>query len=124
MKIMVLDDSARMREMIRDVLHNCVDEFFECGNGNQAIDDYEKYNPDIVLMDIKMGEADGIIATEQIIGKYPQAKIFMVTNYDDPYLKTASENAGASEYILKDDLLRIEHLVKSEILKRNSGNIS
>ncbi|MCO7128275.1 response regulator transcription factor [Sporolactobacillus shoreicorticis] len=73
----------------------------EADNGRDAIDLVLKLKPDIVLMDLVMEEMDGIEATKQIVEKWPQAKIIIVTSFiDDDKVYPAIE-AGATSYLLK-----------------------
>lgn len=106
MKLLIVDDSAEMRRVIRSfVRDDC--ECYECDDGAQALSAYARHRPDWVLMDIKMKEMDGLAATRAIKATYPEARIVIVTNYDDADLREAAFEAGACEYVLKDDLLRI-----------------
>lgn len=70
-------------------------------NGNDAILLYERYQPDILLMDIQMSEMNGLDASESILKKYPAAKILLLTTFaDDAYIIKAIR-LGAKGYILK-----------------------
>lgn len=71
-------------------------------NGMDALDLIEKYHPDVVLMDLKMPVMNGIHATKEIKGKYPETKVLILTTYDaDAWLFDAIRN-GADGYLLKD----------------------
>ncbi|WP_071396161.1 response regulator transcription factor [Bacillus tuaregi] len=73
----------------------------EADNGKTAIDLALSLRPDIILMDLVMKEMDGIEATRQIIAKWPEAKIIIVTSFlDDEKVYPALE-AGATSYMLK-----------------------
>lgn len=73
----------------------------EADNGRAAIDLVLKLKPDIILMDLVMEEMDGIEATKQIVEKWPEAKIIIVTSFlDDDKVYPAIE-AGATSYLLK-----------------------
>jgi two-component system response regulator DegU len=68
-------------------------------------------------MDIGMKKVDGITATRQIIAAHPQAKIMIVTDYGDDDLRRAATDAGASGYVVKEDLLDIvDILAKAEVV--------
>ena len=70
-------------------------------NGNDAIQLYKTYLPDILLMDIRMDIMDGLEATDKILTNYPQAKILLLTTFsDDEYIIKAIQ-LGAKGYILK-----------------------
>lgn len=86
-------------------------EFEECADGADALDCYEKTRPDWVLMDWEMRRMDGLTAIKQIIKKYPQARILMVTQYDDEQLKEAAINAGARGFVLKENLMDLRRQI-------------
>jgi two-component system response regulator DegU len=88
-----------------------VDGVFECADGSEAFALYETHRPDWVLMDIEMKNVDGISATRQIIGAFPKARIAIVTSYDDEDLRESAADAGAREYIVKQNLIAIRRLL-------------
>lgn len=104
MKVLIVEDSAPMVKMIRRTISEWANEICECADGAAAFRLYSEQFPDWVLMDIDLGETDGIAATREIVRRHPQAKIVMVTNYDDDGLRQAASEAGARGYVLKDDL--------------------
>jgi two-component system response regulator DegU len=113
MKVMVVDDNARIRRMIRMVLENFVEEFVECADGSEAVSTYERHHPDWVLMDIEMEHVDGITATRQIMDAHPDARIIIVTNYLDDSLQESARHAGAKEYVLKENISRVLELIEA-----------
>ena len=92
---------------MRSFLPAAFDEIHECEDGSDALDCYREHLPDWVLMDWKMKRMDGITATRQIIAAYPQARILLVTSYDDDNLRRAGREAGAFGYIVKENLRSI-----------------
>jgi DNA-binding NarL/FixJ family response regulator len=74
----------------------------EAENGAQAIDKADKLKPDIVLMDLRMPEVDGVEAMQRIKQQHPEINFIVLTTYDnDEYIFKGIE-AGARAYILKD----------------------
>lgn len=71
-------------------------------DGKDAIEKERKYKPDVILLDIKMPEVDGVEAARIIRERNPQAKIIMLTTYDDRELIVQALGFGAKGYILKD----------------------
>jgi DNA-binding NarL/FixJ family response regulator len=86
-------------------------EIFECA-GLEAFFAYHSRKPDVVLMDIRMDEVDGIQATMQIKAYDPEARVVIVTDYDDDLLRQAAIGAGACGYVLKDNLLDLIRLLE------------
>ena len=74
----------------------------EASDGNQAVEMFQRLNPNLVLMDLRMPVKDGISATKEIRSKQPNARILMLTTYDgDTEIHRAIE-AGAQGYVLKE----------------------
>ena len=112
MKILIVEDNQPMRRIIRRVVNDVADEVIECSDGAQAFALYAEQLPDWVLMDIEMAEVDGISATRQIKADFPNANILIVTNYDDAGLREAASEAGASGFILKDNLFALRSFLQ------------
>ena len=103
-KVMVVDDHPLVRHGIKTVFEAYGDILLvaEAENGKEAIEMYEKYRPDIVLMDMIMPILDGAEATSRLIKKWPDVKIIALTSFDDKDLIKKSLKAGAISYILKN----------------------
>ena len=115
MKIMLVEDNKKTREFIKQMLHKNVsdiDEIIECDDGKEAIPLYEMNKPDWVLMDINIKTVDGLTATKDIISRHADAKIIMVTMYDEPEYRRLAEEMGACDYVLKDDLAKLPEIIK------------
>jgi two-component system response regulator DegU len=110
-RVLIVDDSRQMRELIKMTLAGVAEVVGECADGADALAYYEETLPDWVLMDIEMRNVDGITATRQIIEAYPQARILMVTNFNDDDLRRAAREAGASHYVVKENLLSILEII-------------
>jgi two-component system, chemotaxis family, chemotaxis protein CheY len=113
MKVLIVDDNAKVREVVRDYLPVSVKEIIECADGSEALVFYQKHLPDWVLMDWEMPEMNGITAIREIIGKFPDANICMVTAFDDEDIRAEAFRAGASGFVLKDNLFELETIVQS-----------
>lgn len=114
MKILVVDDNQKFRELLLTFLPNSVDEIYECADGNQAFALYKEHLPDWVLMDWQMPETDGITAIREIIANYPHANICMVTSYDDEVLRIEALEAGARKFVLKRNLFELPEILIGE----------
>ena len=100
-RVLLVDDHQVVREGLKRMLEPDKDikVVGEAVNGEDAITQAELLSPDVILMDIKMPDMDGITATRQLRQKMPDIKVIMLTLYE--YVTEAVE-AGASGYILKD----------------------
>jgi CheY-like chemotaxis protein len=112
MKILIVDDNAAVRRLIRNIVLAVADDICECADGADALATYLTERPDAVLMDIRMNEVDGIEAAKQIRAADAKARILMVTGYDDTELRQASMRAGACGYVLKHNLLELVRLLE------------
>jgi CheY-like chemotaxis protein len=111
MKILIVEDNQAMRRLIRGVVSEVTTEVLECEDGADALAMYVQHRPDWVLMDIRMPRLNGIEAVRQIVAADPQARIVIVTNYDDARMRESARVAGASDYVLKEDLSVLKQIV-------------
>ncbi len=105
--ILIVDDSQPIRELLKMMLAGVAEIVGECSDGSEALAAYERLRPDWVLMDVEMKGVDGITATRQIMAAYPQARIMIITDYNDDALRRAAYEAGACQYVVKENLLDI-----------------
>ncbi|MEK7725071.1 MAG: response regulator [Acidobacteriota bacterium] len=114
MKLLIADDNAFMRRLIRQIVGQYFQEIFECKNGFDAVQLYKLHQPDWVLMDLEMPSIDGLIATSIIKEVFPMAKIIIVTKYNDEPYRQAAKKVGAFDFIAKDNLLHIWSLMMAK----------
>ncbi len=111
MIILIIDDSQSIRKLLIDLLDKKGMEFLELNDGVEAEKHYSEFKPDWVLMDIDMPKCNGLIASKNILKINPEAKIIIITNYNEADLRETVQNIGVKEYVLKDNLLLIEKLI-------------
>jgi CheY-like chemotaxis protein len=111
MTFLIVEDNSEMRRLIRRTVTRESDMVYECSDGKDALASYLQHEPDWVLMDIKMPKLDGISATREIKETFPEARIVVVSQYDDPEMREGARRAGAADYVLKDDLLAIRRVI-------------
>jgi DNA-binding NarL/FixJ family response regulator len=102
--VLIADDQPLMRAGFRMVLEveDDITVVGEAGTGEQAVHGAQRLQPDVVLMDIRMPDLDGIAATRRITGGGASARVLIVTTFDlDEYVYDAL-GAGASGFLLKD----------------------
>lgn len=119
MKLLIVEDNASMRRLIKSIVSDLADDIEECGDGADVLVAYQKHLPEWVLMDVKMPRTDGIAASRQILAQYPLAKICIVTECSDAKTRQAAADAGARDYVLKDNLVNIRNVIGKENEKAN-----
>lgn len=101
-KVLIVDDAAFMRMMIKDILEkNGFEVVGEASNGIKAVELYKKERPDVVTMDITMPDMDGIEAVKQIKAFDPSAKIIMCSAMGQQSMVMDAIRAGAKDFIVK-----------------------
>jgi two-component system, NarL family, invasion response regulator UvrY len=103
---MIVDDQPPFRAAARAVVSR-VDGFdlvAEVESGEAAVAASDELDLDLVLMDINMGELDGIEAARRITAAHPSTKVILVSTYGADDLPPAARNSGAVAYVNKDEL--------------------
>ena len=111
-RVLIADDQALVRTGFRMILTaNGIDVVGEASDGLAAVEAAARLRPDVVLMDIRMPELDGLEATRRVLAADPACRVLILTTFDlDEYVYEALA-AGASGFLLKD--VTPEHLVAS-----------
>ena len=101
--ILVVDDQRLMREGLRTLLElePDLEVVGEAGDGQAAIVAYAECAPDVVLMDVRMPVMDGVEATRRIRQTWPEARVIILTTFDDDEYVFEGLRAGAQGYLLK-----------------------
>jgi DNA-binding NarL/FixJ family response regulator len=102
--VLLADDQTIIRDGLRALLEACPDirVIAEANNGRQAYDMVMEHHPDVVLMDIRMPEVDGVDAIRLIKDNFPETIIIVLTTFDDDEYIINAMTCGASGYLLKD----------------------
>ena len=104
-RVLVADDQSMVRAGFRMLLSSeeDIEVVAEAGNGLEAVEKAARFEPTVVLMDIRMPELDGLEATRRIVAADDRARVLILTTFDlDEYVYEALR-AGASGFVLKDD---------------------
>ena len=104
-RVLVADDQSMVRAGFRMLLsgEQDIEVVAEASNGREAVDMAARFDPTVVLMDIRMPELDGLEATRRILAADKAARVLILTTFDlDEYVYEALR-AGASGFVLKDD---------------------
>jgi len=130
-KILIADDHLIIRQGLRLILEteNDLELVGEASDGNEAISLCKNLKPDVVLMDLRMPNMDGLTAIEKLRGEQPQIAVVILTTFNEDELMVRGLQAGAHGYLLKDTdrntlfntiraAARGETLLKPEIMAR------
>ena len=103
-RVLLADDQSILADGIRRVLSSCpeLEVVGIASDGFEALDLLEKCSPDVILMDIRMPNMNGVIATQEVKKLYPDVKVLMLTTFDDSDYILSALNNGACGYLLKD----------------------
>jgi DNA-binding NarL/FixJ family response regulator len=103
-RILLVDDQKLMREGLRVLLEMEPDleVVGEAGDGEAALAAYAEQQPDVVLMDVRMSGMDGVEATRRLRERWPEARVIILTTFDDDEYVFEGLRAGALGYLLKD----------------------
>lgn len=103
-KVLIADDQTILAEGIKSVLET--DDAIEvtgiAADGADALEKCRVWLPDVVLMDIRMPNMNGVVATQRIKTEFPEIKVVVLTTFDDSDYILNAINHGASGYLLKD----------------------
>ncbi len=117
-RVVIVDDQFLVRTGFRMILKsNGIAVVGEAANGAQAVEAVRQLRPDVVLMDIRMPDMDGLQATRRIVAEAPHCRIIMLTTFDLDRYVYAALAAGASGFLLKD--VTPEYLVMAVRLVNN-----
>jgi len=114
--ILIVEDNPQVRRLIKNEIADLAAHFHEASDGAEAFALYSRHHPDWVLMDLEMKETDGLTATRQVIAAFPQARVCIVTNYDDDFLREEAGRAGACGFVVKADL----YLLRAMLTEQNA----
>jgi two-component system response regulator NreC len=102
--VLLADDHTVVRQGLRKILESCADieVVGEVGDGAAAVTAAATLKPDVVLMDVRMEQINGIEATRQILASQPEVRVLMLSMYDNEQFVRQGIEAGAKGYLLKD----------------------
>jgi CheY-like chemotaxis protein len=113
MKLLIVDDHAGMRALIRDQLRHTVSQVRECASAEEALGICETFQPDCVTMDLRMGAMHGLAAVQHIRQAHPDINIAILTQFDHDTLRARAQRVGADSYFMKDDLAALRRYFES-----------
>jgi DNA-binding NarL/FixJ family response regulator len=116
-RVVLVDDDDLMRAGLRSVLSSddTIDVIGEAGDGSAAVQRVRELTPDVVLMDVRMPNLDGISATREVLAAQPATKVVILTTFEEDDYIFGALSAGASGFLLKrtspEELIAALHTV-------------
>ncbi len=111
MRIILVDDDPIVRQSLITIIsaksktqNDTVEVIASGSNGLEAIELYDKHKPDLILLDIRMDQMDGLTAAENILDRYSDAKILFLTTFLDEEYFVKAIKIGAKGYIIKTEI--------------------
>jgi two-component system NarL family response regulator len=103
-KIVIVDDHPMVAEGIQAVLesYDDIEVLAALRTGREIVDQVDRLNPDVILMDLNMPEIGGLTATEMILEQSPETRILILSMHDSPEYIASALSHGAKGYVLKD----------------------
>ena len=123
MKLMIVDDHAGARQMIREMLTFPGVTLCECASGDEAVEKAREFKPDWITMDVRMPGLNGFQAATLIQDALPATRIVIVTTDNHPYLRRMARTVGAVGYFRKENLAELRELL-TEVIAKKKGNES
>ena len=119
----MVDDRADFRKVVRDAMAPYCSAVAECGDGGEVVAGYTHEAPEWVLMDVRMKRVDGLTATRQLLTKFPNARVVVLTSFWGQELSEMARRAGALGCFSKEDLLALPaalHQIANKLTLRGS----
>jgi DNA-binding NarL/FixJ family response regulator len=113
-KLMIVDDHAETRALIRELIGHYVDDIRECANGEEASAECADFHPDLVTMDLNMPLTGGLEATRRILARHPGTRVIVITQHDSIEFRQAANRAGACHFFSKNNLFSLLSYVKQQ----------
>lgn len=113
--ILIADDNADVRRIIRNLVEEIDPEVVECTDGREAIEAFKLHRPDWLLMDINMRPLDGLTAMRAILEKHPDARIVIVSQHQDARTRETALAMGAHAFVGKEDLMSLRNVIKEGV---------
>lgn len=120
-KFLVVDDEAGISEQLKDFLVNRQYKAFAATDSLKAIEIVKKEKPNIVILDIRLGDSNGMDLLREIKKINPKTRVMMLTGYPDDNTKNMSKELGASAYLTKpynfDEIVTVARSFIGEIIR-------
>ncbi len=116
-RILIVEDNDPYRQLLKNRLEDSFPEIEidEAADGHEALQKVNSFLPDLIFMDIRLHDENGLELTKEIRLTHPDIHIFILTYYDSPEYRNAAFQYGAEDFLSKNslDIEELEKLVKS-----------
>jgi DNA-binding NarL/FixJ family response regulator len=121
MNLLIVDDHADTRAVIRSYLSPLVSQITECADGQAAIEICRRAAPDVMTLDLRLGHEDGIAILEFVRAHFPHVHVVVVTQFREPAIAELVIRLGAAGCFAKSDLGELRaylqsYLAEAEVL--------
>jgi CheY-like chemotaxis protein len=116
-KILVVDDNSLFRKALSENIRSQFPSFIvlEAASEQEALQTIPTFLPDLIFMDIRLPDGNGLELTRKIKGLYPGIKVVLLTSYDLPEYQEAAFRYKADHWASKDSFMRLLNLILSEV---------
>lgn len=104
MNLLIVDDHAETRAVIRSYLQPLAEQITECADGHAAIDLCRRLKPDVMTLDLRLADEDGIAILEFVRAKFPDIYVVVVTQFREPAIAELVVRMGAAGCFAKSQL--------------------
>jgi len=117
-KVLIVDDNLLFRKLLRESLHSRLPSLIisEAKDRKEAMEIIRTSLPDLIFMDIRLPDGNGLEVTHQIKKLHPDVKVVIVTSYDEPEYRDAAFRCKVDHYVAKDNLMSLFSGILSETL--------
>ena len=110
-RLLIVDDNAESRRLVRALCGPLAREVSEASDGEAAILACAEEGPDCVVMDVRMRPMNGLAATREILRRWPNICVVIMTNHPDDETRQAASEAGARAFLSKERLVDLPELL-------------
>ena len=113
-RLLIVDDHASTRELIRKFLTIPGITFQECVSGEEAVACAREFKPHWVTMDVQLPGLNGFESTRAVRREHPEARVLIVTAFNEPHYRDLAHSSGAVGFILKENILALRLMLETE----------